>query len=125
VKLDGSLRRAGFVLAIWLLTIVVSTSADHTASRYLLAGGAAAAGLCMFYLYMREGRTGARLEHAEVQREVATRSAGSVSWEANALGDIVAIGEGTGDLFGYTREELSRLNLRELVHPEEFERLAA
>jgi PAS domain S-box-containing protein len=76
------------------------------------------------YAFRRHGhlRTLLRRSHDRVAAMIATTAA--QPWECDLHGNVTYAGPGFAAYFGYEPGELMRLNLRELVHPLEFERLA-
>ena len=65
-----------------------------------------------------------RLAHARSQLAVVTSTTDALTWESDAEGNLMTVGTEVQQFFGYSVEEGLQLNLQDVVHPLEFERLA-
>lgn len=94
---------------------------DHRVGWWQVHRGPALVGLVL----ARGRRTlKARLRLAEQQVRLLAEATEAMPWECDADGRITSAGGMLTELFGYSREELVGMTLRDIVHPREFSRLA-
>ncbi|HTL23072.1 MAG TPA: PAS domain-containing protein, partial [Mycobacteriales bacterium] len=113
------------LIGAWLALAVAALLTAEAPHEILLDLGSLVLGPCVVASYgLRRQvhlRHLVRRSHDRVEAFIATTDA--QPWECDLNGNITYAGPGFAAYFGYELGEVMRLNLRDLVHPLEYERL--
>lgn len=116
----------GVLTTAWALLILAALAGNNQVSEYVIDLGALLFGPTALGLLLlrRHARLGAIFDRATRQVEVMASAQDALPWECDQHGNLLFAGPLLRDYFGYEPHELTRLNLRDVVHPSEHARLA-